>query len=196
MGRTRREIQSHCGHREYSFDNCYGALRKRDVISINIPNAFIQAENPHKEVGERVIMKVRGRLVEWLIELSPAEYKDKVVYERGVKVLYLLVEKAIYGMLEASLIWYRTLRRDLEQIGFKFNTYDFCIANRYEGENQQTLRLHVDDMLVSCRDAERNKEFHKWCQSKYGAYEEVKCNTGKKHTFLQMELNFGRTPGR
>ena len=81
------------------------ALQKRDVISIDIPNAFIQAENPRKEVGERVIMKVRGRLVEWLIELSPAEYKDKVVYEQGVKVLYLLVEKSIYGILEASLIW-------------------------------------------------------------------------------------------
>ena len=50
-------------------------------------------------------MKVRERLVEWLIELSPAEYKDKVVYEQGVKVLYLLVEKSIYGILEASLIW-------------------------------------------------------------------------------------------
>ena len=171
------------------------ALQKRDIISIDIPNAFIQAKNPRKEVGKRVIMKVRGRLVDWLIELSPADYKDKVVYERGVKVLYLLVEKAIYGMLEASLIWYRTLRKDLEQIGFKFNTYDFCIANRYEGKDQQTLRLHVDDMLVSCRDAERNKEFHKWCQSKYGAYKEVKCNTGKKHAFLGMTLDFGRTPG-
>ena len=40
------------------------AMQSRDVITIDIPNAFIQANNPRKEVGERVVMKVRGRIVD------------------------------------------------------------------------------------------------------------------------------------
>ena len=112
------------------------ALQKRGIISIDIPNAFIQAENLKKEVGERVIMKVKGRIVDWLVELAPEEYLGKVVYENRVKTLYLLCEKAIYGMLEASLIWYRTLKKDLGQAGFVFNAYDGCIANRYSGKDQ------------------------------------------------------------
>ena len=36
------------------------ALQRRDIISIDIPNAFIQAENPRKEIGKQVVMKLGG----------------------------------------------------------------------------------------------------------------------------------------
>lgn len=52
-------------------------------------------------------MKVRGRLVDWLLAIEPTAYSPFVVMERGVKVLYLNLLWAIYGMLEASLLWYR-----------------------------------------------------------------------------------------
>ena len=68
--------------------------------------------------------------MDWLVELDPAEYKNFVVIENGKKVLYLVILKAIYGMLEASLLWYRKLRKDLESVGFVFNVYDACVANR------------------------------------------------------------------
>ena len=83
------------------------AYEGRDVMSLDIPNAYIQAGMPRQKIGKRVIMKVRGRIVDWLIELDPLAYLPFVVYENGVKTLYLLVEKAIYGMLEAGLLWYR-----------------------------------------------------------------------------------------
>ena len=116
------------------------AYEKRDVMSMDIPNAFVQTDMPQKKVGERIIMKVRGMLVEWLVELDPLRYQDKVVYENGNKVLYLEVLKAIYGMLVASLLWYRKFRRELESIGFVFNSYDPCVANRLVRTYQQTIR--------------------------------------------------------
>ena len=36
------------------------AYQERDVMSLDIPNAYIQAAVPKKEKGERIIMKVRG----------------------------------------------------------------------------------------------------------------------------------------
>ena len=97
------------------------AHQRRNVMTLDIPYAFIEADMPAQEVGKRVVMKLRGRLVDWLVQLDPMSYKSKVVYEKGVKVLYLLVEKVIYGMLAASLIWYRKIRQHLESIGFTFN---------------------------------------------------------------------------
>ena len=85
---------------------------------------------PLPKDGERVIMKVRGRLVDWLVELDPTYYASKVVFEGKSRVLYLEVMRAIYWMLVASLLWYRKIKSDLESEGFVFNPYDACIVNR------------------------------------------------------------------
>ena len=62
---------------------------------------------PPRDDGERIIMKVRGSLVDWLIAIEPTAYSPFVLMERGVKVLYLKTLWEIYGMLEASLLWYK-----------------------------------------------------------------------------------------
>ena len=49
-------------------------------------------------------MKIRGKLVDWLLELDPGTYSSYVVYEKGVKVVYVEILRAIYGVLEASLL--------------------------------------------------------------------------------------------
>ena len=105
------------------------AYEKRNIITLDIPNAFIQTKTPKKEVGERIMMKIRGRLVDWLVDMSPTAYKDYVVIENGQKVIYLEILRAIYGMLEASILWYKKFQKDLESVGFKFNPYDACVAN-------------------------------------------------------------------
>ena len=80
---------------------------------------------------EKVVMKIKGRLVDWLLEIDFTAYNTYVVYEKGVKTLYLVLHKAIYGMLTTSMLWYRKFRSDLEKVGFIFNNFDPCVANRY-----------------------------------------------------------------
>ena len=193
---SREDKSSPTAGTESIFITCaVDAAEKRDVMSLDVPNAFIQAKLPIAKVGERIIMKLRGEVVDWLVELDPLAYLEKVVYEKGKKVLYLEVLRALYGMLIASLEWYKKIRADLESIGFEFNPYDGCVANRSVKGKQQTLRLHVDDMLVSCEDKTANDDLHKWCQMKYGKLKPVKCTRGKVHTFLGMELDFKTKPG-
>ena len=78
------------------------------------------------------------------------------MYEKGCKVLYVQVLRAIYGMLTASLLWYMKFKKDLEGIGFKFNDYDPCIANCMVNGKQHTVRFHVDDSLSSHNDHKAN----------------------------------------
>ena len=131
-------------------------------------------------------MKIRGVLVDWLVEFDPAAYSPYVVYENGKKVLYVEILRALYGMLIASLTWYRKLRADLEEIGFVFNAYDGCVANQLVKGKQQTIRFQVEDILSSHLDPEVNSEFYQWCMSKYGGLKSVKLKRGKVHDFLGM----------
>lgn len=80
------------------------AHAKRDVMVLDIPNAFIQAGVPMKKKGERIIMKIQGKLVDWLLDLDPSTYSSHVVIEKGVRVLYVEILQEIYGMLEAALL--------------------------------------------------------------------------------------------
>ena len=128
-------------------------------MSIHVPNELVNTHMPLPPDGERVIMKVRGRLVDWLTELDLTRYVSKVMYEGKSKVLYLEVLQAIYGMLVASLIWYRKLKADLEKKGFKINPYDPCVANKMVNGKQMTVIWHVDDLKVSHVDPKENTKF-------------------------------------
>ena len=44
-------------------------------------------------------------------------------------MLYVRLLKALYRMLRATLLFYKRLRKDLENMGFEINPYDPCVAN-------------------------------------------------------------------
>ena len=98
----------------------------QDVAVIDAQNAFLQSEN-----DQRIIIAMRDKIAELLVQLNPELYRPYIWYsKKGVPMLYVLVSKALYGMLRAALLFYRKLRRDLEEMGFEVNPYDPCVANR------------------------------------------------------------------
>src|SRR5210317_1663971 len=131
----------------------------RDIMSADVPNAFIQAEMITDGSRERVIMKITGVLIDILVNKDPGRYEGYVVYENGKCVLYVIVMRALYGMLDAALLWYRRFRKDLEEIGFIFNNYNLCVANKIIDGKQLTIRFHVDDIMSSHVDPTVNDDF-------------------------------------
>jgi hypothetical protein len=85
------------------------AHEERDVMTCDILNEFIQALMPKVKDGDERVMKITGVLVDMLVELNPELHGPYVVYERNRqnKVLYVQVMRAIYGMLEAAILWYK-----------------------------------------------------------------------------------------
>ena len=68
--------------------------------------------------------------------------------ESGTMVVEL--DKAFYGCVEASALWYNDLRSKLLADGFVENPYDVCVFNKDgKGGNQITVVVHVDDLLVT-----------------------------------------------
>ena len=100
-------------------------------------------------------------------------------------------------MLQASLLFYKKLRKDLEEIGFTVNPYDPCVANRIINGKQHTVTWHVDDLKSSHVDPKVNDDFHKWLEGKYGdpKLAMVKAVRGKRHDYLAMNLDYS-IPGK
>ena len=166
------------------------AKEGRDVATVDIPNAFIQTEIPQE--GERTILKIRGKLVDMLIAIDPGTYAPYVSYERGDKILYCNVLKAIYGMLVSALLFYKKWKNDLIAKGYKLNPYDPCVANKIIDGKQHTVTWHVDDLKISHEDPKVNDEFIKWVDELYGddTIGRVTATRGKVHDYLGMILDY------
>lgn len=77
-------------------------------------------------------------------------------------MIYLEVLQEIYEMLVASLLWYRTLCKNLKEINFVFNNYDPCVTNRVINTHQQTIQINVEDILVLYKEANINSDSIRW----------------------------------
>lgn len=168
------------------------AKQGRDVMTADIPNAFVQTNIDEKKVGHRVIMKIRGPLVDLLLELDAPTYAPFVIQEGKSKVVYVRMVKALYGLIIASLLYYKKFKKDIETIGFKVNPYDPCVANRVVNGKQHTVTWHVDDLKSSHVDPKVNDTFLEWLKKKYADDNigEVKVTRGQKHDYLAMILDY------
>ncbi len=64
-------------------------------------------------------------------------------------ILYVKMQKAMYGLLRSALLFYRKLVVDLENARFKMNPYNPCVANKTINSTHMTVCWHVDDWKVS-----------------------------------------------
>jgi hypothetical protein len=170
------------------------AKQKRDVMMADIPNAFVQTivEEKNQVKGEHIIMKIRGPLVDMLLEIAPEVYEGYSTYKGKTKVLYIKMLKAIYGMLLSSLLYYKKFCKDIESIGFEVNPYDPCVANRIVNGKHHTVSWHVNDLKSSHVDNKVNDQFLQWLEKTFASDDSghVKAIRGNRHDYLAMILDF------
>ncbi len=66
----------------------------REVVTINIPRAFLHATNK-----DYVVMQMNGTLAKLMVQTDPKQYGKYLVNKKGKTVLYLRLQKALYGMM-------------------------------------------------------------------------------------------------
>jgi hypothetical protein len=126
------------------------AYENRDVATCDLPGAFLNTLT-----DKMVIMVLKGELCELMCRVDPRLYRRYVTKDKkGVPTLYVQLYKSLYGLLRSALLFYRKLKKELEDFGFVINPYNPCVANRTtEDGNQQTVVWHVDDLMLSHVDA-------------------------------------------
>ena len=117
----------------------------RCVKVVDCPGAFLKAD-----LDDHVIMVFRGRLAELMAEVAPKLYRKYIILgKNGEPLLYVKLKKALYGLLQSALLFYKKLVADLKADGFELNPYDPCVANKMVNGKQLTVAWHVDDLKIS-----------------------------------------------
>jgi hypothetical protein len=171
------------------------AIEGRDVATCDIPSAFMQSDMKGK-----VIMKLEGIMAEVILKIDPKKYSKHVAKENGKDVIYVILTKALYGTLQAALLFWQNLSTELLKWGFEINPYDFCVANKTINGKQCTIVWHVDDLKISHIDPIAVTSILDLLDTKYGQEivggkrAPITINRGKTHEYLGMTLDYSE-PG-
>jgi hypothetical protein len=141
-------------------------------------------------------MKLEGLMAEIILKIDPNKYTKYVVKENGKDVIYVILNKALYGTLQAALLFWQNLSSQLEKWGFVINPYDFCVANKTINNKQCTTVWHVDDLKTSHVDPDVVTGILEQLDGKYGQEivggkrAPLTVNRGKVHDYLGMTLDY------
>ena len=136
------------------------SLEGRDVGVVDISGAYLNTD-----MDDEVNVVFRGTLAEMMVAADSALYRSFVSYETGKVVLYVRLQKALYGCLKSVLLFYDKLVGDLEAYGFRINAYNPCVANKMIGGKQLTVCWHLDNLNISCVDANEVTKMIQWIES-------------------------------
>ena len=107
----------------------------RVVQTFDVPGEYLHASLSDYKVAH---MKFECEFVDIMCKVNP-EYEHFVTYEKGKKVLYVLILKEIYVMIESALLWYDFFSTILSYSGFKLKPCEQYISNKVINEHQCTI---------------------------------------------------------
>ena len=157
-------------------------LEGRDVAVVDIPGEYLSAD-----MDDEVHVVFRGTLADMIVMADLELYRPFVSYETGKPVLYVRIQKALYGRLKNALLFYEKLVGYLEAYGFKINLYNPCVANKMIGRKQLAVCWHVDDLKISCVDANEVTKMVQWLESEYG---EMNGSREKRYDYLGLWIDY------
>jgi hypothetical protein len=138
-----------------------------------------------------MIMKMVGTLAELMVKTNPKLYQQYAILEKGRSVLYLRLQKALYGMMKSTLLFYRKLVLELREMGFVINPYDPCVANKTVNGAQTTIRWHVGDLMISHLSQDKIMKVVRGIKDIYG--ENLAETVGTMHDYLGMTFDYSFT---
>ena len=134
-------------------------------------------------------MCLKGKLADLMVIVKPTLYCKYLTHDKkGTAVLYVTMNKYLYGFLASALVFYKKFVADLKEYGFKFNPYDPCVANMDINGSQMTVCWHVDDFKVSHKDPFEVTKLSTYLAGIYG--DKITVTRGPLHEYLGMDLYF------
>jgi hypothetical protein len=140
-------------------------------------------------MDEEVIMLLRGRLAELMVKTAPNIYRKYITVDSNNQpVLYVKLQKALYGCLRSALLFCQKFVGDIESQGFELNPYDPCVANKMINHKKITMVWHVDDIKMSHEEEKEITRMITWLKNIYG--DDTIVSRGRMHDYLGMTLDF------
>jgi hypothetical protein len=81
-----------------------------DVATADIPGAFMQTD-----MKGTVYMVLEGTMAELLVKIKPKLYREYLLMKKGKPMLYVQLKKALYGTMQAGLLFWKDLTKKLKK---------------------------------------------------------------------------------
>ena len=99
-------------------------MEERDTTITDVQGSYLNAR-----IKDEVLMKNSGNKdVDLFCEIDPT-LKQFVKYTKGIKTIYVQLDRAIYGCVQSALLWYQLYANKLKDLGFILNPYGPCVTN-------------------------------------------------------------------
>ena len=155
------------------------ANERRKVSCTDIGSAFLNSDMS----GEDVFMKLDAVMTKILCGIDRS-FKQFVEHD-GTMIVHL--NKALYGCVKSSMLWYQTLSSFLLECGYVQNPYDPCVFNLTQNDVQCTVCFHVDDLMMTCVDQSVIDELNEKLKARFGT---VTTHYGTQHNYLGALFDF------
>ena len=150
----------------------------RHIATIDVKNAYLNADLTGSD------------LVVLLDKKVTSEYEKIRGDIKGMKTkngeLYCKLNRALYGTVEGAMAWYKDLSEYLKEVGFERNPYDHCVFNKLDGDNQISVGIYVDDLLITCKDMDA---IYRLKSDLVHKYKQVNFEEGDKISYLGMLID-------
>jgi Reverse transcriptase (RNA-dependent DNA polymerase) len=184
--KTKEESSSPAVRTESLFLSCtIDAKKRRTEITCDVPGVFMQVY-----IDEVVHIRLEGALADLLIKVDPGLYTSYMVIENGKNVVYVQLDKALYGTLTAALLFWKDLVDQLLKAGFEANLYDSCVMHKMVKGSQCTMLWHVDDLKISYVDGGECEKIVDLLNERYNTETPLTVTRGDLHDYLGMTLDY------
>ena len=96
-----------------------------------------------------MVLVIRGDVVDMLCKLDPKLYEPFVEYKKGKKALFLIVHRAVYGLIQSPCYGTRNGEKTLNhKVSRSIHMILVLQTRRLEVPNLTSL-WHVDDVKIS-----------------------------------------------
>ncbi|KAI3737799.1 hypothetical protein L2E82_27811 [Cichorium intybus] len=139
----------------------YAAHKNFDVYQMDVKCAFLN-----------------GDLEETVFVEQPPGFESKT----HPNYCYVL-DKAVYGLKQASRAWYETLTKFLKESNFKQGSIDPTLFRKKVGSHLMLVQIYVDDIIFGSTDPNLSKDFEELMKSKFQM-----SMMGKINFFLGLQI--------
>jgi hypothetical protein len=154
--------------------------RKMHMMTTDVKGAYLQTSMPIS--GPKIHMRISNTIATKMVELDPtyASYRQP----NGTVIVEL--DKALYRIKEAALLWYNNIKEKLTTYGFTTSNKDSCLFYKREANQKLTcLCLHVDDIFAIADDQEDLSKLEQYLKE---VYTDITSNKGDIVEYLGMKI--------
>ena len=161
------------------------AFERRFVGLLDIPSAYFHA-SANGRISSVVVLE--GVLVDLYLQVDPSAAPKVHNTKNGKKRLYARINKALYGHIMVSRLFWEHLSDTLDAMGFTPNPDDLCVLNKEIDGRQCTVVLHVDDIKLSHVNEAVVRKVAAQLSETYG---EMELRTGDVLEYCGITLDYG-----